>query len=281
MRRTATAALTGLVATTAAVVLVSAGASQAAGTKSYVYGLDIVAQGQSQVRQPYVESTDGSEQTGVGSALPENPLLTGEVGLFRAGNDSASMTLADISVGGGIVDQLPPEFAEGLAQLQPLCEQVPETPAEIPEIPELPIPLDEVLDVRTACESLASGELTDLLAVDLVEVACEGDSGTVDIGGVTLLGLPVDVPALEPDTAILPENPGLTITANRQTAHEDGSFTIDALVVDLAGEAEVVLGSATCGEPLPTEPAVEEPEPDLPPLAPAPEPVRGNLPVTG
>jgi hypothetical protein len=281
MRRKATAALTGLVAATAAVVLTTAGTSQAAGTKSYAYGLDIVAQGQSQVRQPYVESTDGSDQTAGGSELPDNPLFSGSIALLRAGNDTASVELLDLSIGGGVVEQLPPELAQGLQQLAPVCDGLGQAPPpELPEIPGgLPVPIDTLPDLQEVCQSFVNGEFTDILGIEAVNIECNGDTGTVDVLGLNVLSLPVEVPPLEPNTAILPENPGLNIVANRQTQNPDGSFTVDGLVVDLGGQAELVLGSATCGEPLPTEPVEEDPE--APPLAPAPEPVRGNLPVTG
>jgi hypothetical protein len=285
MARKTTAALTGLVAMTAAVVLATAGASQAAGTKSSAYGLALYAQGAEAIPPtPLVESTDGSEQTGGGSALPDNPLITGEIAVLRAGNDSASVNLLDLGIGGGIVDQLPPEVTQGLSQLQTLCANLPEEtipPGSIPPLPGVPLPpLEDLLDVRAACEDLAAGQLTELVAIDLLEISCDADTGGVAVEGVTALGVQLTIPEVEPNMALAPENPLLDITLNRQTLHEDGSFTVDGLVIDVAGQGELVLGSVTCGEPLPTEPAVEE-DPDMPPLAPAPQPVRGNLPVTG
>jgi hypothetical protein len=278
MKRKTTAALTGLAVATAAVVLGTGGASQAAGSKSYAYGLDIVQGGESQVRQPYVESTDGSEQTGGGSELPENPLFAGSIALLRAGNDSASVELLDLSIGGGVADQLPQEFRDGLQQLAPVCEGLGQSPpAELPEIPGFPI--QDAPDLQEACDDFVAGEFTDILGIEAVNIACEGDSGAVEVLGLELLGLPLEVPPLDPNTAILPENPGLNIIANRQTENPDGSFTVDGLVVDLGdGQAELILGSATCGEPIATEAA---PDPEGPPPAPAPEPVAGNLPVTG
>jgi hypothetical protein len=277
MKPKATAALTGLAVATAAVVLGTGGASQAAGSKSYAYGLDVVAQGESQVRQPYVESSDGSTKTGGGSELPDNPLFTGSIALLSAGNDTASVELVDLSIGGGVADQLPKEFRDGLAELKPVCEGLGQAPP--PELPEIPgIPIGTLPDLQEACDDFVAGEFTDILGIEAVNIECQGDDGAVEVLGLEVLGLPIEVPPLAPDTAILPENPGLNIIANRQTQNPDGSFTVDGLVVDLGGQLELILGSATCGEPIATEAA---PDPEGPPPAPAPEPVPGNLPVTG
>ncbi|MCY1379801.1 hypothetical protein D9M69_675540 [compost metagenome] len=65
------------------------------------------------------------------------------------------------------------------------------------------------------------------------------------------------------------------VTVNRQTQRADGTFTVDALVVDLFGQQEIVVASATCGE-VSADRSWHHDNP-----APAPVPVPGNLPVTG
>ena len=289
MKRKTTAALTGLAVATAAVVLGTGGASQAAGSKSYAYGFDIVQGGESQVRQPYVESTDGSTQE-QGGHLPAEaePLISGGVIALTAGDDQASFELANLDIL-NIGDQLPPEAAEGLeqltTQLQQACDGIEQIPLEqIPNVLEqLPIggvaqqPTKE--EVVTFCEDLLDADLPSVLGVELLNVECTGDDGTVTIAGASVLGAdaPVLEGAVEPNTAVIPENPGLNITANRQTANPDGSYTVDGLVIGLSDQVEIILGSATCGEPI----AQAAPDPEGPPPAPAPEPVVGNLPVTG
>ncbi len=101
----------GFVATTAET------ASSAAPTKSYAWGLAVNGEG----KQPYVESTDGSTQTNPDATLPANPLVEGTIAKFQAGDDMASIELADLTVGSA-TQQLPQEFTDGITQLQQACE---------------------------------------------------------------------------------------------------------------------------------------------------------------
>jgi hypothetical protein len=278
-------------ATTTALMVATSGATQAAGgTTSSAFGLAVDAQGSEAIPPtPYVESTDGSEQT-TGGNLPSNPLLNGGVATLSAGNDTAAVRLVDLSIGGGIVEQLPPELRDGLTQLQAACDSIP-AEGEVPTLPPLPIPLPlppapTGEDIRELCNDLFSGELTTLAEIGVLEISCTGDSGSVSVADVSALGAPVPVPAVEPNTALVPANPLLNITANRQTPNADGSFTVDGLVIDLAdGSGEVIVGSVTCGVPnavdTPATPETPETADPRPPTATAPTPVPTRAPVTG
>ena len=285
MKPKATAALTGLAVATAAVVLATSGTSQAAGSKSYAYGLDIVQGGESQVRQPYVESEDGSEQSTGGSIPPEaEPLIAGGILELKAGDDQASVAVTDLTIGGAVAE-MPAPLRDAIREFGALCEPAQGAPTfpddsltGIPVIGPLLQDLEDA-ELATICDDLTDGELMNVLELGVVNIECTGDEGRMTVTDVSLLGAPLPLPGdLEPDTALIPENPGLNITLNRQKANPDGSFTVDGLVIGLSDQAEIILGSATCGEPIPTEAA---PDPEGPPPAPAPEPVAGNLPVTG
>ncbi len=81
----ALAVTTGLVTT--------ANPSQAAATKSYAWGFAI----NGEPKQPYVESTDGSTQTNPDASFPAEaePLVSGDIIKFQAGNDYANISIAD------------------------------------------------------------------------------------------------------------------------------------------------------------------------------------------
>lgn len=146
---------------------------------------------------PYVESTDGSEQT---NALVDIPL--GENGQIRAatltaGDDTASVELAGVKLTG---------------------------------------------DPGT-------------IEAKVINVACEGDTGTVSIVDLDLNGTPVVIPPPDsnPVNEVI-EVPGVAkITYNQQMTNDDGTFTVNALVIELLSDTEaaqkVTLGSATCGGP--------------------------------
>ncbi len=310
----AMATTTVLAAATAGVgLLVTApGAASADATKSSAYGIAATAGGQEVVKQPYIESTDGSTKTAGGGSLPSNPLgLSGSVAELSAGDDRASVELADFGLAPDS-SQIPAEvrgpLQDGLMQLQDGCEAlaepIPDPPAEgeepgenepvdpnaappPDELPEEFAPFEEALtallggfteaDLEDFCESFDAE--APLVTAGTLSVECQGDIGKFELAGVEFLGQPVPVPAsVEPDTAILPENPLLTITANQQTKNDDGSFSVDGLAIELGdGEAEAVVANATCGEPI-AAPATDT---AAPPAAPAPAPVTGSAPVTG
>lgn len=293
----ATATATALAAATAGVgLLVTApGAASADSTKSSAYGLQASGGGEVIVPPtPYVESTDGTNKTAGGGSLPANPLgVSATIGQLSAGDDFASVELTDLGVAPSS-DQIPAGVQTALDELQAGCvalaEQAPEPPVEgeLPGLPGAPDEINDLLttllgegadlaDFETFCESFDA--TAPLVTARALSVECQGDIGKFELIGVEFLGQEVPLPSpVGPDTAILPANPLLTITANQQTKNDDGSFSIDGLNVQLAeGEAEVIVANATCGEPI-AAPATDTP---APPVAPAPAPVSGSAPVTG
>ena len=157
---------------------------------------------------------------------------------------------------------------------------------ELPLPPEFD-PLEDLLtellggfergDLEDFCDSFDA--TAPIVTVDVVDVSCTGDTGAVRIQDVKLLGqdVPLEPSTVEPNTKILPDNPLVTITANRQTTTDDDGFSVDGLAIELAGgEGEAIVANATCGETIAT------PGGDTGlPAAPAPAPVSGSAPVTG
>jgi hypothetical protein len=278
---TAVAALTG-----AALALSVPGATSAPPTKSSAYGVSVSGGGEQVVPPtPYVESTDGSNQTG-GGQIPDNPIVSGGVVSLTAGNDQASATVTDLTLG-AVAAEFPPELREQLTQLQQVCEGGSELPGEeLPDIlGELPIALpqqpseDELI---AFCNGLFDGDFVNLATVGTLVAACDGNRRTVTIEDVTVLGSPA--PDLEgeiaPNTPLAPENPLLNVILNRQNEGPNGAKNVAALVADVAGgQGEVVVSSASCGERI-AEPVQEDRDPQ-PPTAPAPTPVTTSAPVTG
>lgn len=226
---------------------------------------------------PQVESTDGTPQTSSELQIPPNPLLELEVAKVSAAENTASVELVDFALlpGAELPEQLAPlkdalnQLADGL---KPLCdagnpiEQLPSNPIT----DELPEEVTEQLDPQKLCDGLA-GDMPAVLGIDLIKVACTGKTGTVEVANLTVLGQPITIPGTEPNTEI-PADPLANITINKQTENEDGSFTVEGVVIDVADGAEVItLGSATCGGSTPPSG----------PTATAPAPVTTGLPVTG
>ena len=289
MRIVTKAGLAGLALTTATGLMVAtSGATNAApATKSSAYGLAIYADGKEEFPPtPYVESTDGSTQT-QGGEIPENPVVYGGVAALSAGNDEASVRVADLTVGEALAE-LPPELTGPVGELEAACAGLEETPGEqIPPIlSELPIggveqPTEE--EIVSFCEGLLDEVIPNLAEIKTLDVRCDGDSGSVTVAGVEVLGAEVPFAGEVPeDTTLLPAESPVNITLNRQTAGSDGSYTVDGIVATLGpeGEGEIVIGSATCGEPIAAPPGDGGGDP-APPAAPAPTPVAANAPVTG
>ena len=302
----ATATATALAAATAGVgLLVTApGAASADATRSSAYGIQVSGGGEVIVPpSPKVESSDGSTKTAGGGSLPANPLgVSASVAELSAGDDQASVELADLGLAPS-AEQAPQELQDALQQLQDGCEALTEEVPPLEEEPgenepaaprggELPLPpefdpledlLTELLggfergDLEDFCDSFDAS--APIVTVDVVDVSCTGDTGTVRIQDVTLLGqdVPLEPSNVEPNTAVVPENPLVTITANRQTTTDDDGFSVDGLAIELAGgEGEAIVANATCGETIATEASAP-----APPAAPAPAPVSGSAPVTG
>jgi hypothetical protein len=289
-----------LLAAAASVALIGgSGPSQAAGSPSSAYG--IAATGAFPFAPtPAVVSDDGALVTDSAGSPPDNPLLAGGVLEVSARNGAASASLARLTVGDGILDQLPEDLG---AQLAPVCDGLEQVPLErvtdpvtgellegaledlVNQIDENAEPLDlsgiTALDLSQLLPSELSG-LCDvlsgeagLLGAGVVRASCTGSSGATTIADLKALGLPLEV-----DTEAVGDSvtvPGvLSVTVNRQTANADGTFTVDALVLDLVDQEEVVIASATCGRV--TTASDPAPDPDEPP---SPTPVEVDLPVTG
>lgn len=295
---TAAAGVALLTAAAATVALVGGSTtSTAAGTPSSAYG--IAATGALPIDgTPTVVSTDGSEVTDSVVTVPDNPLLSAGVLEVSAANGAASSTVADLGVGDGILAMLPDDLS---SQLQPVCNGLDQVPLDQVTDPvtgdlvegALEDALNQVSDSSPvdlgAVSALELGDLLpdelsgvcDLLAGDTalvdataVEATCTGTAASTTIADLTALGLPVEVDTEEANATT--EIPGVvSLTVNRQTDNEDGTFTVDALVLDLFDQEEVVVASATCGR------VTSAPQHHHPSDPPSPTPVVTDLPVTG
>jgi hypothetical protein len=282
MRRRAIAAAGAatLGAATAVVALV-AGTSVgfAETTTSSAYGIEAV--GPIPIEPtPYVESTDGSTKTTEAFQMPDNPLVKLGLANLSAGDQEASSELLRVALlpGAALPEELAPlqdALDQLAAALEPLCAAEPPVD-QLPENPitdALPEELLDALDPNQLCEGLEGG-LPALLSLDAVEVFCEGDQGGVKLVDLAVFGQKApDFPEPEPNTAIIPENPLITVTANKQETLEDGSFSVTGLEINLGDGAQIIrLSNATCGGTK---------DDDNPPTATPPPPVTTGLPVTG
>jgi len=282
MRRRAIAAAGAatLGAATAVVALV-AGTSVgfAETTTSSAYGIEAV--GPIPIEPtPYVESTDGSTKTTEAFQMPDNPLVKLGLANLSAGDQEASSELLRVALlpGAALPEELAPlqdALDQLAAALEPLCAAEPPVD-QLPENPitdALPEELLDALDPNQLCEGLEGG-LPALLSLDAVEVFCEGDQGGVKLVDLAVFGQKApDFPEPEPNTAIIPENPLITVTANKQETLEDGSFSVTGLEINIGDGAQIIrLSNATCGGTK---------DDDNPPTATPPPPVTTGLPVTG
>jgi len=284
MRHASITATVVAVMASSALLVVTPGASSAAPTRSSAYGVAVNAGGQEVVPpSPSVESTDGSTQSTGGEIPPEaGPLLSGGVLELSAGDDEARVSVTNLTIGNLAAD-LPPELREQLDQLQAACEGLEQAPGEeLPDIlGELPITVEQPseADLIEFCNGLLDGDFTNLATIDTLQVACDGDTGTVTVLGASALGsgAPLNLENVEPNTQLFPDNPLINVTLNRQSSGPRDGFTVDGLVVSLGeGEAEAVVASTTCGEGI-AQPASNTEAP----TAPVPTPQQGSAPVTG
>lgn len=282
MKSIGKAGLTGLVGTTAvataAVLGLTTSTGHAESSTSSAYG--VAAQGPVAIPpSPSLESTDGSRQEKTEAEIPGDPLLNAKLGQLMAGNSEASVQLVDLAV--LELDALPAELTDGVEQLRAQCQNLPEEGTEkLPEeLTEEEVPLAGGVGIddlpadslQQVCDLVLSpGD--SLVSADVVEASCSGTSGSSRVTGLKVSGVPVDVSG-GPNSKAVPENPLLDITMNRQKRNNDGSFTVDALAITIAGEQEITVGSATCGGPVQAQRAPQE--------APKPTPVPARVPVTG
>lgn len=288
----------------AAVALVGgSGTASAADAPSSAFGLNLSGAGQAIIdKTPSVTSTDGKLTEDSLIALPDNPLITGGVVNVGAKNGHASASVTDLGVGGGLLKQVP-QLADLFTQLQPVCDALDQVPLGsiadqiidpitgtlLPDLLEtvvdglgqagLDLSLVTALDLSQLlpdqlgdlCDLVVGGNLVD---ADAVTAECNGDKGTVAIADLGVAGLAPLVDTNTPNKSV--EVPGLLkLTVNRQTKNADGTFTVDALYLNLLGQIELTVASATCGN-------VASNNPSDPTDAPTPtDPVTTNAPVTG
>ncbi|QYJ05509.1 hypothetical protein KUV85_07480 [Nocardioides panacisoli] len=319
MKKSLTAGLSALAlaASAASVALIGGStASQAAGTPSSAYALELTAAGNDIIAADTVSvvSTDGSPVTNQGGGVPDNPLglnldlLTVEAENGRASSEVAGVRLNLVGAliaqdptgqGQAFFDQLGTacgDLASELAALdqalnqitaplgdalQDLFEQVDQGTQDTPLLASVlaGLELPENLD-DVQLENIVNG-LCDVLegagAIDLGVIQAECNG---DTGTANIAGAGLSAFRTVVDTianSALGLEDVAEITTNRQTANADGTFTVEGLHVDLFdGQIELTVASATCGE-------VTRDTPDSPdqPDAPSPTPVPTNLPVTG
>jgi hypothetical protein len=286
MKMRTKAGISGIALATAATMML--GAPSASGdhqSSSSAYGVSIA--GQDGV--PAVKYTGGTTVEGGGQLPAElGPLASGGLLALSAGDDQASAKVTDLTLGGALAE-LPAELRTALQQLQTACDALPAQPdADLDDqiFGQLPIELQELLDIpgnlRELCGVLGNATLEELASIGTLQVECEDDRGTVGVSEISILGstTPVnDTDNVAPNTSLLPSQLDalVKITLNRQSTDGE-NFTVDGLVVELAGQEIAVLGSATCGGPISHDPPAKDPAPAP---APAPTPVERSVPVTG
>ncbi|NYI43180.1 hypothetical protein BJ993_000260 [Nocardioides aromaticivorans] len=293
-----------LVTGAASFAVLGGGTATAAGEPSSAYGIALSIADNAVIGEDTiaVESTDGTLVKDSLIGLPDNPVASGGVINVSAENGKASSSVTDLGVGDGLLAQLPAELTGPLGDacdqiagaLDPVTGQINDAllGTLLPQIGDL---LDDISDATDGTPldlsllgALDLSELTDLqlgglcdvlagddqlVGADAVIAECTGDTGTTTITDLSALGLPVDIDVDEPNAKV--EIPGLlTITANEQISNADGTFTVNALHVNLLGQVDLVVASATCGE-------VTSDEETDPSDAPTPTPVESHVPVTG
>lgn len=296
-------------ATTAAVL--TGGSATAAGSPSSAFGLELSIAGNGVIpRTPAVSSTDGSLKNDSLIGLPSNPVASGGIVNASAQNGAASASVTDLAVGEGLIKtlKLPDAATE---QLEAGCTQLTTALAQVTGplgdaldtiLPQLQGGLDTIadqtkntplnlsalgaLDITKLTDPDQLKALCDVLTGDLkvvgagaVEAKCTGNTGTTTIANLKALGLPVNVDTKKAnqkvkvfDVAGVP--PVVELVVNRQTANADGTFTVDALYVNVLDQIKLTVASATCGN-------VTSDKAQVPGDAPSPKPVKEHIPVTG
>lgn len=298
MKRELKAALgaTALLAGAATVVVVGGATSgTAAGVPSSAYG--ITASGLIPIDPtPSVTSTDGKAVSDSAVGLPVPGLA--DVGVINAmaENDHATASVANVDLTGGLLknaglstalapvvdgcNQLASALNDTTAQLggalTDLLGQIgsatpPLTGGDLISSPTVLGPL------QSLCDTLDN--LGELVHVGAVTAECTGHTGEGKVASINLLGLPVDLPtganqALS-SGALGALAPVLDVKINTQTTNADGTFTVTALTVSVLGQIELKVASATCGH------VTNAVTPTEVPSAPAPKPIKTDVPVTG
>lgn len=300
-----------LVAGTAASVSLLAGSSAtAAGTPSSAFGLELSIAGNSVIEPlPAVTSTDGAPKSDSLVGLPKNPVASGGIINASAQNGAATASVTDLAVGDGLLaipqldaltqplgaacDDLTAALgqltepldttllAPLLTNLQGVLDQVGTatkgTPLNLSALGALDISKLTKLELNGLCDVLR-GKLR-IVGAGAVEARCTGNTGTTTVADLAALGLPVKIDTKQanqsikiPDVAGVP--PIIELVVNRQTANADGTFTVDALYLNVLDQIKLTVASATCGN-------VTSDRAPAPDDAPAPKPVKDHVPVTG
>ena len=293
-----------LVTGAASFAVLGGGTASAAGNPSSAYGLELSLAGNAVIGADTIQvvSTDGkpvSDDLVNVDAL--NPLLSGGVVQVSAENGKARAAVTGLGVGDGLLSQLPSQVTDQLGSacetltdaLDPITGAIDDTVlgtvlgqlggaldqiGDATDGTPLDLSLLGALDLSNLSTDRLKG-LCDVLAgdtqlVDLGSVIaqCNGDTGTTDVTDASVLGVNLDIPT-EPNGKVAIE--GLVeITANEQIKNADGTFTVNALHLNLLGQIDLVVASATCGE-------VTSDGGTDPTDAPTPTPVESHVPHPG
>lgn len=226
-----------------------------------------------------------------GAAVPDQlgPLAAGGALTVTAGNDHATAKVTDLTLGAA-ASGLPQQLKDGLAQLSQACtafDQAGGADAAVEPlngaIDQIPGGIGAVVNLPTAeeasafCKALLDNDILSLAKVGTLLTQCTGDSGTVTLTDVQVLGAeqPVLAGKVKPETSLLPPElaPVATITLNHQVTSGD-KLTVQGLRIEVPGQEVAVLASTTCGGPIEVKGKQQAP-------APKPKPVQANAPVTG
>lgn len=304
---------TALLAGAASVVVVGGATSgTAAGVPSSAYGITASLAGNELVAPtPIVTSTDGTLQSDSVATIPVPDLAN--VGLVEvtaennhATSDVAGVTISGTSLTSGALAPVGDALAPVLTQLNTICDQLNSATTVLldPVSTQLtnlvnqlgaglaPLTQPDNGGVLTNAELLSNltpvcdalDNLGELISIGAVTAECTGDTGTSHVGNISLLGLPVVLPlginqALS-DGALGALAPVVDLKLNTQTKNADGTFSVTALQLDLlsATGSPVVhleIGHVTCGN------VTNDTPPSEVPSAPAPKPIKTDVPVTG
>lgn len=295
MRTPTTTSVTGIALATAALLIVTA--STASGehqSGSSAYGASLGGS----PGEPAVES-DGTQTQTAGGHLPAElgPLAAGGVLTLSAGNDQATATITDLTLGQGAAE-LPQELKDGLANLSQACtvaeqagdanqaiDPLNDALNEIPGIGQV-VELPSTEAATTFCNGLLDADILSLAKVGTLLTACNDQTGSVTLTDVETLGAPQPLLAgqVAPETQLLPEELAdvARITLNHQI-RDGANFTVEGLRIEVGGEVVAVLASATCGGPAAHAPEVkgDSSEQEKRKPAPVPKSVQTSAPVTG
>jgi len=281
------------IATTALLIATATTASGEHQSPSSAYGVSVGGM----PGEPAIASDGSTTQTGGGQLPAElGPLASGGVLTLSAGNDQATATVTNLTLGSAAA-QLPQELKDGLANLTEACTAVeqagPANGAIDPlnaAIDQLPGGIGTVVEVPTVeaattfCNGLLDADILSLAKVGTLLTECNDQTGTVTLTDVETLGAPQPLlaGAVAPETQLLPPELAAVaqITLNHQVRDGD-NFTVEGLRLEVGGQVVAVVASATCGAPVAHAPEVKPEEAEESNQAPVPTPVKASVPVTG